>query len=66
MQKIIVKSNGSTIEYEPIIHDCTYHSPEVGKKCINCNNTGKYVDGYYMIVTDKNGNKTAFTVDNIK
>lgn len=66
VKSIIVKRNGNTIEYEPIVHKCTYHSPKPGEKCQNCNDTGKYVDGYYMIVTDKNGHKTAFIVDNIK
>lgn len=65
LKTITIKRNGRTIEFEPIIFDCTYHYPEKGKKCINCDNTGKYVDGYYMIYT-LNGKKFAFMVDNIK
>jgi len=62
LKTITVKVNGHIVEYEPLVTKCTYHYPEKGKKCINCENTGKYVDGYYMIVDNKFG----FVVDNIK
>lgn len=50
------------VEFIPLMKDCTYHYPERNGGCPNCNNTGKYKDGYYMII---NG-KTGFFVDTIK
>lgn len=61
-EKIIKSVNGHKIEYEPIIYDCTYYSPDKNGVCRNCNGTKKYIDGYYMIIDDK----TCFMVDNIK
>ncbi len=57
--------DGHKIVYIPLIHNCTYHDTNNRKKlCINCNNTGYYTDGYYMIVS-KGKKKIGFTVDNI-
>jgi len=66
MQTITVKRNGYVVEYVPIIKSCTYHSQQFDEICRNCNNTMQYCDGYHMIITDKQGNKTGFIVDNVK
>ena len=63
---ITVKRNGHIVEFIPIMKPCTYHSQDFDGICKNCNNTMKYVDGYYMIVTDRKGQKIGFTVDTIK
>jgi len=65
MEKVVIKRNGHLIEFEPILRDCTYHYPKPGQKCVNCNGTKKYVDGYYMTYS-LNGQKIGFVVDNIK
>ncbi len=58
--------NGIKITFIPIVYDCTYHQPNKKTgKCVNCNDTRKYIDGYYMVYESK-GKKYAFTVDNIK
>ncbi len=62
MDAIVIKRNGHLIEYEPIVKDCTYHNLDENGKCRNCNNTGKFVAGYYMIIDKKFG----FAVDTIK
>jgi len=59
---IIIKRNGHTVEYIPIIKKCTYYSPNENGICRNCNGTGKYIDGYYMILDGIVG----FIVDTIK
>jgi len=50
------------VEFIPIVYECTYHYPENEGGCPNCHGTGKYIDGYYMIINDK----WAMMVDNIK
>lgn len=49
------------IEFIPLYKKCTYHYPDESGGCPNCNGTGEYKDGYYMIV-----GKTAYFVDTIK
>ena len=59
--------NGIKLDYTPIVYDCTYHQPDKKtKKCVNCNDTMFYVDGYYMTYKMKNGKKVSYMVDNIK
>ena len=62
LESKIVHSNGHTVEYVPIITDCTYHHLDKNGICINCENTGKYSNGYYMIIDGISG----FIVDGIK
>ena len=54
-------SKKTKAEFIPLMKSCTYHYPTKDNPCKNCNNTGKYKDGYYMIV-----GKTAWFVDTIK
>ena len=61
-ETITKKINGHIIEYIPIIKKCTYYCPDENGICKNCNDTGKYIDGYYLIIDGKSG----FMVDNIK
>ena len=51
------------VEFVPLYQKCTYHQKDKKTgKCVNCNDTMKYKDGYYMIINDK----TAYFVDTIK
>lgn len=61
-KSIIKYENGRKIEFQPIITKCSYHRPTKKVKCPNCDNTGYYTEGYFMIIDDK----IAFQVDNIK
>jgi len=56
------KEKKPKVEFIPLYQKCTYHHPDEKGICKNCNNTGKYCDGYYMII---NG-KTGWFVDSIK
>jgi len=49
------------IKFIPLVTKCTYHYPKEKHGCPNCKGTGKYQDGYYMII-----GKTAWFVDTIK
>jgi len=60
------KDQKPKVEFIPLIKDCTYHYPTKGKPCRNCNNIGKYKDGYYLVLTNKKGKKSAWFVDTIK
>ena len=56
------KEKKAKVEFIPLIKPCTYHNLNEKGICRNCENTGKFKAGYYMII---NG-KTGFFVDTIK
>jgi len=60
------KKKKTKIEFIPIMTPCTYPSPDPKTGiCRNCDGTGQYKDGYYMVY-EVNGKKFAFTVDTVK
>lgn len=59
MKRII---NGHIVEYIPNIVKCTYWHKKKDGICKNCNDTMKYINGYYMIIDGKIG----FFVDTIE
>jgi len=59
------KEKKTKVKFIPIMTPCTYHHLDEKGVCRNCNNTGLYKDGYYMIY-EINGKKFAYTVDTIK
>ena len=57
------------MEAIPIMKKCLRHYQDGRNptgKCRNCNDTGKYKDGYYQIFTMPNGAKIGFITDTIK
>lgn len=52
---MIRKVNGHTVEYIPNMKKCSYYHKGKDGVCKNCNDTRKYIDGYYMIIDGKIG-----------